>query len=157
MLRIMVGSLLVTFMLSLPSLHAETGSDPAGQDPWTLEEIVTALADEPHLVLGVLDGPDCEVFGRITGYRRSPEGMHYGLSAIELAASAVLLQSGGLVDGGMFRGVNSALLDVEAGALRPVDHRLPHVFAARGRWLLAAHHDEFPRVGIWTRPDERAW
>lgn len=95
--------------------------------------------------------------GRVRGYRPSSEGLHYAISAVPLASSAVLLQSGPPRDvNRMFGQVNSARFDVEAGALAPVDEALPYVLAARGRWLVAATQAEFPRIGIWRHPEEGA-
>lgn len=95
--------------------------------------------------------------GRVRGYRPSSEGLHYAISAVPLASSVVLLQSGPPRDvNRMFGQVNSARFDLEAGALAPVDEALPYVLAARGRWLVAAPQAEFPRIGIWRHPEEGA-
>jgi len=99
--------------------------------------------------------------GRVTGYRPSPEGFHYGIEAHALTGSRVLLQIGVPInDPGMFFRIRSYVLDTSSGEIDELDTELPHILAFRGDQIAVApatdYHLAYPRLAVYRRADEAA-
>jgi hypothetical protein len=68
-----------------PGRAAEIG--PASE-PWSLDEVTTALESEPDLVIGALDEPQCEMFGSIRDVAVDGGGRVFVLDAMHRTVRA---------------------------------------------------------------------
>lgn len=82
MLRFVVTLLVAVVVSSSASLDGQqAGVEINGQRPWSLEDITAAVEDEPEVMLGVLEGNECEMFGSITDATVDAEGRIFVLDA----------------------------------------------------------------------------
>lgn len=110
-MRIPIAGLVVV-LASLATASEAAATQSETSDWWSLDEVVAAVQQEPDIIIGVRDGPRCEMFGSITDVDVDAEGRIFVLDGMDHVVR-------------VFDSTGECLFDVGRQGAGPGEFRMP--------------------------------